>query len=127
MGVYEQIDVPADSAGLVADASMERRMPPLQLREHGSQVRYRERQFCGARAAIAQRSGNVDGDGCGAGRHRFIGGDINPLRTRVHFFLVRWALPERSLVATHQGWMRGEGEGGRTFRYAINSPAYECE
>ena len=77
-------------------------MSLLQLREHGSQARYRERQFCGARAAIAQGSRDMDGDGCGAGRHRFIDGDINQVLMRVHFFLAPRALPETPLAAPRQ-------------------------
>ena len=54
--------MPADGAGLIADAAVKGGMAALKLRQRDPQAGGRKREFRLARAVIAQHGGNVDGD-----------------------------------------------------------------
>src|SRR5436190_1862553 len=74
ISVYEQVDVASHGAGLVANATVQCGMPPLEFLERGPDSRRRNSEFRTARTVPPQRRGNVDFDG-----HGCVHADINLL------------------------------------------------
>src|SRR2546422_917533 len=79
--------MPAHLSRLVTDAAMERGMPPFQFLEHGVQVARRKRELGGARATIAQRPRNVNGN---RARIHYVRQTYVDPRTRQQFYEASW-------------------------------------